>query len=373
MEELKVSLMCVSPIDGRYKNSCGIFKQYLSEYGLFKYRIYVEIEYFIFLINELNKYNISINLKPLTKIQIIDLKNIYNNFNLDECVKIKKIEIITKHDVKAVEYYLQNKFKELDMEEYIPYIHFGLTSQDINTTAILLGFKKSLEIIIKTLDNFTNILKKRVQLWKNIPMLSKTHGQPAVPTLMGKEIFIFCNRLLNEIKHLKNIKYVTKFGGAVGNLNAHYTVFPKINWGESFNYFIKKTFNMERNEYTTQIENYDNMAYILDNLKRINTIILDLNVDMWLYISNDYFKQEIEKTQVGSSTMPHKVNPINFENSEGNLIIANSFLECLSRKLPRSRLQRDLTDSTILRNLGSILGYCIIGYTSSIKGIQNLK
>jgi len=290
MDDLKHSLMCISPIDGRYKNVCNVFKEHLSEYALFKYRIYVEIEYFIFLIQYLHKTGQKIHLKYLNNKQIIHLKSIYQKFSINECVKIKKIEIITKHDVKAVEYYIQNKFKEFEMEEYIPYIHFGLTSKDINTSAILLGFKNSLEIIIKTLENLTNVLKKRVQLWKEIPILGKTHGQPAIPTLMGKEIFVFCNRLLKQLRTLKNIKYVTKFGGAIGNLNAHYIAFPSIDWNKVFNNFINTIFQLERNEYTTQIENYDNMAYILDNIKRINSVILDLNVDMWLYISNDYFE-----------------------------------------------------------------------------------
>ena len=373
MEDLKFTLKSVSPIDGRYKNISKVFEEELSEYALFKYRVFVEVEYFIFLIQYLNKKFSNFILKKLTPTQINNLREIFYNFDINECIKIKNIELITRHDVKAVEYYLQKKFEELNMKKYIPYIHFGLTSQDINTTAILIGLKNSINKIVKTLEILLNILKKRINMWKDMIILSKTHGQPAVPTIMGKEIFVFYNRLLNQVENLKSIKYITKFGGAVGNLNAHYVAFPTIDWINILNAFTKNIFQMERNKYTTQIENYDNMAYILDNLKRINSIILDLDVDMWLYISNDYFKQNIQEGEVGSSTMPHKINPIDFENSEGNLTIAVSFLECLARKLPRSRLQRDLTDSTILRNLGSILSYCMIGYNSTIRGIKKLS
>lgn len=355
------SLLALSPLDGRYVLMCDKLKQYFSEYAFFKYRLKIEIEYFIFL----EKIDI------IHDIPTEQLRNIYLNFNIKDCEQIKIIEQTTKHDVKAIEYFLQLKFKELNLETYIQFIHFGLTSQDINTSAIILSLKEA-TIFLKTyiqklIDQLYNMAKE----WKNIVMLSKTHGQPASPTLVGKELMVFVERLEYQIKKINNYKFYTKFGGAVGNYNAHYIAYPNINWIEKGNEFIN-SLELERHQFTTQIDHYDNISELLDIFKQISVIVLDLNVDMWLYISNNIFQQKINKNEIGSSTMPHKVNPINFENSEGNLTIAVSLLECISRKLPRSRLQRDLTDSTILRNLGSVFGYCLIGFKNTLIGLQKL-
>ena len=360
------NITCISPIDGRYRDTTIILKDYFSEFALFRYRLRIEIEYFI------NLCKILPELSNFNKVLFEKLKDIYNNFTFKDCLQIKEIENKTKHDIKALEYFIKNKFIELKIVKYSSFIHFGLTSQDINTSSVMLSIKDSLtNVIIPQINKIKLHLTDLSSQWINIPMLSKTHGQPATPTTVGKELYVFIYRLENELENLKNIKYYTKFGGAVGNFNAHLVSYPSINWINFADEFINNI-GLIRHKYTTQISNYDEISYILDNLKRINTIILDLNQDIWFYISNGYFKQKIIENEIGSSTMPHKVNPINFENSEGNLTICNALLECLSRKLPVSRLQRDLTDSTILRNLGSIFGYAIIGYTSIINGLNKI-
>lgn len=367
MSDINSALTALSPIDGRYKDTTSPLRQFFSEYALFKYRLQVEIEYFIALCN------IVPELKEFNKSKFNSLRCIYQNFSIDDCLRIKTIENITKHDVKALEYFIQEQFSLLDIENYNSFIHFGLTSQDTNTSAVMLGIKDALEIVI-----FPEINKLKTNLdilsndWFKTPMLSRTHGQSATPTTVGKELQVFVYRLNNEILNLNNAIYYTKFGGAVGNFNAHMTAYPNIDWITFADEFID-SLGLVRHKYTTQISNYDEISYILDSIKRINTIILDLDQDIWLYISQGYFKQKFNQNEVGSSTMPHKVNPINFENSEGNLIVANSLLECLSRKLPISRLQRDLTDSTILRNIGAIFAYSLIGFSSTIKGLHKLE
>ena len=301
------------------------------------------------------------------------MRNIYINFTITDCQEIKQIESNTKHDIKALEYFIQDRFRKLNMSQFNSFIHFGLTSQDINTSSLMLGIKDSLtELIFPEIINIKSILDSLSNLWQDISMLSRTHGQPATPTTVGKELQVFVYRLTNEIKNLERTIFYTKFGGAVGNFSAHLAAYPDINWAEFADRFINKL-GLVRHKYTTQISNYDEISYILDSLKRINCIVLDLNQDIWLYISNGYFKQKINTNEVGSSTMPHKVNPINFENSEGNLIVSNSLIEGISRKIPISRLQRDLTDSTILRNIGSVFAFSLIGYTSTIKGLNKLE
>jgi len=362
------SLLAITPIDGRYKYTCNDLKNYVSEYALFRYRIIVEINYFIFLC----KQPIPL-LKNISNEQMNNIQNIITNFSPNECLKVKKIEAKTKHDVKAIEYYIQEQFIKYNLEMYIPYIHFGLTSQDVNSTANILaiynGIKEQLIPSIKKIMDILNIL---YNFWKHLPMLSRTQGQAASPTTSGKELYVFYYRLENQLKILNNIEYRTKFGGAVGNFNAHKVAFPHINWEEFGDNFIN-SFNLIRNKFTTQISNYDEISNIFDNIKRINTILIDLNIDIWYYISMGYLNQKINTQEVGSSTMPHKINPINFENSEGNLIMSISLLECISRKLPISRLQRDLTDSTILRNIGSVFGYSLIGYKSLITGLNKIS
>jgi adenylosuccinate lyase len=360
-------LLAISPIDGRYKDITYPLHSYFSEYALFKYRLKVEIEYFIELCKTIP------DLSDFSNDNFNVLRNIYINFTPLDCQEIKKIECDTKHDIKALEYFIQYKFRKLNMSKYNSFIHFGLTSQDINTSSLMLGIKESLaEVIVPEIINVKTILDNLSSIWKDIPMLSRTHGQPATPTTVGKELQVFAYRLTNEIKNLEKTIFYTKFGGAVGNFSAHLAAYPDINWFEFADKLINRL-GLVRHKYTTQISNYDEISYILDSLKRINCIILDLNQDIWLYISNGYFKQKINKNEVGSSTMPHKVNPINFENSEGNLIISNSLIEGISRKIPISRLQRDLTDSTILRNIGSVFAFSLIGYTSTIKGLNKLE
>ena len=365
----------ISPIDGRYFDRVQVLSNFFSEKALIKYRIRIEIEYFISLsalkIKEFNSWNKQNN---------IILRKLYQDFNEEDALEIKKIEKITNHDVKACEYFLKNKFKFLGFEKFSEFIHFGLTSQDINNTAIPLLIKDYLEFNNKDDNNFgyyaqivmlINKIEEKSKKYKNISMLAKTHGQPASPTKLGKEFRVFSTRIIEQIKFLKKIPYSAKFGGATGNFNAHHVAYPKINWKKFANNFVSRL-GLKLSYPTTQIEHYDNLAALFDNLKRINNIIIDFNKDMWLYISMDYFKQKIKKDEIGSSAMPHKVNPIDFENSEGNLGIANSIFNHLSSKLPISRLQRDLTDSTVLRNIGVPMAHSIVGIKSTIKGIDKL-
>ena len=361
------NLINISPIDGRYNNICKKLSKYFSEYGLIRYRVYVEIKYFI----ELSKTLPELNSKE-NNIEI-KLLELFNNFNLEEANKIKKIEQNINHDVKAIEYYLKEKFTEIGLEKYKEFIHFGLTSQDINNTSIPISLNDSLKTIFfpiynKLNDNIYNISKK----WIKIPMLSKTHGQPASPTYLGKEFMVFYERLSNEINNLYSVKLYGKFGGAIGNFNSLYISYPNIDWIKFSNDFLNNL-GLKRNQYTKQIDHYDSLCNLFDNIRRINNILIDLNKDIWLYISNDYFKLKINDNEIGSSTMPHKVNPINFENSEANLQLSNALLNFLSNKLPISRLQRDLTDSTITRNIGLTLSYSYLAYNSLMKGLDKLE
>ena len=356
----------ISPIDGRYSHLTNELNDYFSESALIKYRIHIEIFYFL----ELCK--IIPSLKKINKSKKKQIKLISENVSTNDIKKVKRIERKINHDVKAVEYFIKDAFIQLGLEKHIEYIHFGLTSQDINNTATPLLFKNSLEnVFYIELEKILKNLKKLSNSWKNISMLAKTHGQPASPTKMGKEINVFTSRLHTQLKGLKKIPHSAKFGGATGNLNAHYISHPKINW----HLFSKKLINslgMKRSYPTTQIEHYDNLAAQLDSIKRINNVLIDLSRDIWLYISMDYFKQKVKKNEVGSSAMPHKVNPIDFENAEGNLGVANALFEHLSSKLPISRLQRDLSDSTVLRNLGVPISHSIIAYKSICKGLNKI-
>jgi len=362
------SLNAISPIDGRYQNKVSQLSDYFSEHGLIKNRVIVEVEYFISLCE------IPLpQLKNFDKSYFAKLRDIYKSFSFEDSTKIKEIEKTTNHDVKAVEYFLKSKFDGLNLSDYKEFIHFGLTSQDINNTAIPLSLKEAIEdvylIEIATLINKLNELKMQ---WKDIPMLARTHGQAASPTKLGKEIEVFISRLEQQLNLLKLIPNSTKFGGATGNFNAHYLAYPKIDWVNFAKNFTEKRLGLDYSFPTTQIEHYDNMAATFDNLSRINTILVDLNRDFWTYISMDYFKQLIKKGEIGSSAMPHKVNPIDFENSEGNLGIANAIFNHLSNKLPISRLQRDLTDSTVLRNIGVPVAHTIIAFKSTLKGLNKL-
>ena len=362
----KNSTNAISPIDGRYSNQTMHLSEFFSEKALIKYRLKVEIEYFIKLtltgIDQLKNWNVKNN---------SSLRDIYKNFDNNDCDQVKNIEKITNHDVKAVEYFLKEKFKSLGYEEYSEFIHFGLTSQDINNTAIPLSFKEYIVNYYKLLDNFLSKLKNKAQEYKEITMLAKTHGQPASPTRLGKEFEVFIVRIEEQLENLKQIPFSAKFGGATGNFNAHHLAYPETDWKEFAQSFVSDM-GLKLSFPTTQIEHYDNLAAIFDNLKRINSILIDFNQDMWLYISMDYFKQKIKKGEIGSSAMPHKVNPIDFENSEGNLGLANSLFNHLSSKLPVSRLQRDLTDSTVLRNIGVPIAHTVIGLNSSIKGLDKI-
>lgn len=360
-------LKCISPIDGRYKSKTGELDNFFSEMSFNKYRILVEIEYLISL-GKLDVYD------DLDEPMIDFLRNIYKNFDFEECIKLKKIEEEINHDVKAVEYYikgiLEDKDKSMDM---INYIHFGLTSQDINSSANILMIKQSIsKVILPKLNEILGKVKKSILEWSKVPLLAKTHGQPASPTFLGKEFLVFYERLVIQARKLNGINYTTKFGGANGNFNAHHMALPNIDWIEFANKFVQ-IFGLERNQYTTQVDHYDNYAEVFDCIRRVNVILIDLCQDIWLYISRNILVQKVNKKEVGSSTMPHKINPINFENAEGNLLLANSMLEFFSRKLPVSRMQRDLTDSTILRNVGTAFGHTMIAFTSLLHGLNKLE
>ncbi len=362
------ALTAVSPIDGRYQQQTQILQKYFSEFALMKYRVIVEIEYFIALCE-----------LPLPQLQRINFKQmvatlvaIRNNFSIEDAQQIKTIEATTNHDVKAVEYFLREKFIAAGLEEHVEFIHFGLTSQDINNTAIPLSIKEAIEeVYLPLLQKVKNKLDALSENWKSVPMLAHTHGQPASPTKLGKEIKIFSERILHQIYQLEVIPYSAKFGGATGNFNAHLVAYPDINWVEFGNHFTA-IFGLQRTQYTTQIENYDNLAATCDAMQRINTICIDLCRDIWHYISIHYFNQKTKDGEVGSSAMPHKVNPIDFENAEGNLGMANSLLHFFSSKLPVSRLQRDLTDSTVLRNIGVPMAHTLIAFNSILKGLEKL-
>ena len=361
-------LNAVSPIDGRYRDKVASLANYFSEEALIKYRVKVEIEYFIALC-EIPLPQLSDFSKDLYP----DLRKIYEDFSADDALKIKEIESVTNHDVKAVEYFIKEKFDVLSLQQHKEFIHFGLTSQDINNTAIPLSIKDAMEeVYYPTLDTLVSKLADLSEEWDNIPMLARTHGQPASPTRLGKEFFVFVERINNQAIHIQHTPHAAKFGGATGNFNAHKVAYPNIEWKNFGTHFVEDTLGLQHSFPTTQIEHYDHMAALFDGLKRVNTILIDLDRDVWTYVSNDYFKQKIKAGEVGSSAMPHKVNPIDFENSEGNLGIANAIFEHLSAKLPVSRLQRDLTDSTVLRNIGVPFGHTLIGFASTFKGLNKL-
>jgi adenylosuccinate lyase len=361
-------LTAISPVDGRYRNLVTDIDQYFSEFALIKYRLRVEIEYFISLCK--------LPLPQLKDFRNSDhdlIRNIYNVFSVADAQKIKDTEKITNHDVKAVEYYIKLRFDDLHLSRFKEFVHFGLTSQDINNTAIPLALKLALgNVYFPLLENVIGRLTSQSQEWKTIPMLAHTHGQPATPTRLGKEIYVFVERLNIQKEYLKRIPITAKFGGATGNFNAHVVAYPQIDWIKFADNFVNNTLGLVRQQTTTQIEHYDDLAALFDCLKRINTILIDLNRDFWTYISMEYFKQRIKKGEVGSSVMPHKVNPIDFENSEGNLGIANALFEHLSAKLPISRLQRDLTDSTVIRNLGVPVAHTIIALKSLLRGLDKI-
>jgi len=361
-------LNAISPIDGRYRSKVDSLANFFSEEALIKYRVMVEIEYFIALCElELPQ------LPKLSQDRVISLRNIFENFSLDDALAIKKIEKTTNHDVKAVEYFIKDKFDALGLEKYKEFIHFGLTSQDINNTAIPYSIKEAMnEAYVPVFMELKAVLKTLVKSWKDVPMLARTHGQPASPTRLGKEINVFVVRLEEQFNLLNDIPSAAKFGGATGNYNAHKVAYPDIDWQNFGQKFVQDKLGLSHSFPTTQIEHYDHMAALFDTLKRINTIVIDLNRDMWTYVSMDYFKQKITAGEVGSSAMPHKVNPIDFENSEGNLGIANAIFQHLSSKLPISRLQRDLTDSTVLRNVGVPFAHTLIAFKASIKGLNKL-
>jgi adenylosuccinate lyase len=361
-------LSAISPIDGRYRNTTAGLAGYFSEYALIKYRVFVEIEYFI----ALCEY-------PLPQLQDFDkkvsekLRSIYQNFSENDAQDIKDIEKITNHDVKAVEYFIKKEFDKLGLEKYKEFIHFGLTSQDINNTSIPYSFKLAIdEVYLPAISELIDLLKSYAGEWATLPMLAHTHGQPASPTRLGKEIQVFIERLENQLHLLKLVPYSAKFGGATGNYNAHYIAYPEIDWKKFGDHFVNNILGLSRSQFTTQIEHYDNFAAQCDALKRINNILIDLDRDIWSYISMNYFKQKIKAGEIGSSAMPHKVNPIDFENSEGNLGIANALFEHLAGKLPISRLQRDLTDSTVLRNIGVPMAHTLIAIKSTVKGLNKL-
>jgi len=362
------TLIAISPVDGRYYNQVFELSEYFSEKALMRYRVKVEIEYFIALCN----YPLP-QLKGFKKELFDNLRQIFLNFDDNDALRIKELEKATNHDVKAVEYFIKQEFDKLGIAEFKEFVHLGLTSQDINNTSQPLSIKEAnLNVFFPKIDILLKLLAEKSEIWINIPLLSHTHGQPASPTTLGKEIMVFVERLQNQLGLLNNIPYSAKFGGAVGNFNAHHVAYPTINWIEFANHFVNEILGLKRSHTTTQIEHYDNLAAIFDSYKRINNILIDLCRDLWTYISMEYFKQELKEGEIGSSAMPHKVNPIDFENAEGNLGIANSLFEHLSSKLPISRLQRDLTDSTVSRNIGIPFAHSFIAYNSIIKGLNKL-
>ncbi len=362
-------LTAVSPIDGRYRSKTEALAPYFSEYALMKYRVRVEIEYFITLC-ELPLPQLAAFPQDL----YVKLRGIYQNFSEADAARVKEIESVTNHDVKAIEYFIKEKFDEIGgLDAFKEFIHFGLTSQDINNTSFPLMLKDATyEVYLPLLQELVDQLNTYAEEWKDIPMLAKTHGQPASPTRLGKEVKVFAYRLERQIALLKACPMTAKFGGATGNFNAHHVAYPEFDWKAFGAKFVSEKLGLEREEYTTQISNYDNMAALFDAMKRINTVVIDMDRDFWQYVSMEYFKQRIKKGEVGSSAMPHKVNPIDFENSEGNLGLANAIFEHLSRKLPVSRLQRDLTDSTVIRNIGVPMGHSLIAFQSSLKGLRKL-
>ena len=363
------ALTAVSPIDGRYRSKTQDLASYFSEYALIKYRVRVEIEYFITLCE-----------LPLPQLESFDsslfetLRDIYRNFSEEDAQRVKDIEKVTNHDVKAVEYFIKEELDKIgNFDEYKEFIHFGLTSQDINNTSVPLSIKDALqEVYYPQIEELIQQLQEYADEWKDIPMLAKTHGQPASPTRLGKEVMVYVYRLTEQLQLLKACKITAKFGGATGNYNAHHVAYPQYDWKAFGNKFVSEKLGLEREQWTTQISNYDNLGGIFDAMRRINTIIIDLDRDFWMYVSMEYFKQKIKAGEVGSSAMPHKVNPIDFENSEGNLGMANAILAHLAQKLPVSRLQRDLTDSTVLRNVGVPMGHMLISIQSTLKGLRKL-
>ena len=363
------ALTAISPIDGRYRNKTVALADYFSEYALIRYRVRVEVEYFIALCE-----------LPLPQLASFDkalfsrLRDIYQHFDEASAQRVKDIERVTNHDVKAVEYFLKEEFDKIGgLDAYKEFIHFGLTSQDINNTSVPLSIKEALaEVVVPQVEELIGQLEQYAEQWKDVSMLAKTHGQPASPTRLGKEIMVFAYRLREQLEQLKACKMSAKFGGATGNYNAHHVAYPSIDWKAFGNRFVEEALGLHREQFTTQISNYDNMGAVFDAIRRINTIIIDLDRDFWMYISMEYFKQQIKAGEVGSSAMPHKVNPIDFENSEGNLGMSNCILQFLAQKLPVSRLQRDLTDSTVLRNVGVPLGHTVIAIQSTLKGLRKL-
>ncbi len=363
------ALTAVSPIDGRYRSKTESLADYFSEYALIRYRVRVEIEYFITLcelpLPQLESFNSAL---------FEQLRDIYRNFDEASAARVKEIESITNHDVKAVEYFIKEEFDKIGgLDNYKEFIHFGLTSQDINNTSVPLSVKEALEeVFYPQVEELIAQLKEYAEAWKDVPMLAKTHGQPASPTRLGKEVEVYVYRLSEQLATLRNCKMTAKFGGATGNFNAHHVAYPQHDWRAFGNRFVSEKLGLEREQWTTQISNYDHLGSVFDAIRRINTIIIDLDRDFWMYISMEYFKQKIKAGEVGSSAMPHKVNPIDFENSEGNLGIANAILQFLAQKLPVSRLQRDLTDSTVLRNVGVPVGHSVIAIQSTLKGLRKL-
>lgn len=362
------TLTAISPIDGRYRTSTAVFSPYFSEFGLIRYRVLVEVEYFIALANLKVQ---GLDDFPLESLD--SLREIYRNFSQQDAEHIKSLEKTTNHDVKAVEYFLKEQWDSRDLAPWREFVHFGLTSQDINNTAIPLSLKEATEqLLIPQIELIIGMLSDLAKNWKDIPMLARTHGQPASPTRLGKEIMVFVERLIRQLVDLQSVTYSAKFGGATGNFNAHYVAYPQVDWKQFADAFVQQILGLERSQYTTQIEHYDNMAAYFDTIKRLNTILTDFSRDMWSYISMDYFTQKLKAGEVGSSAMPHKVNPIDFENAEGNLGLSSALCEFLSAKLPISRLQRDLTDSTVLRNIGVPVAHQYLALKSIEKGIQKL-